>query len=96
MTESGVFNIGEICRGCLSDNRDNLRSIFDANILESFILCTNVQVTELLFTNNPILSLIIVCKQNYNVDLSTGNGNRWSPKTYLQFLCVQGRILGNI
>lgn len=46
MTESCVFNIGEICRGCLSDNRDNLRSIFDSNIRDSFISCTSVQVTK--------------------------------------------------
>lgn len=45
MTESDVFNIREICRGCLSDNRENLRSIFDTTILGSFISCTNVQVT---------------------------------------------------
>lgn len=49
MTEAGAFNIREICRGCLSDNKDNLRSIFDSNIFETFVLCTNVQVR---FTNN--------------------------------------------
>lgn len=51
MTETGVFNIREICRGCLSDKKDNLRSIFDSNILETFILCTNVQVKAYLQTN---------------------------------------------
>ncbi|XP_037048131.1 zinc finger protein 737-like isoform X1 [Bradysia coprophila] len=45
MTTSISFNISDVCRGCLSDNRDNLRSIFDSNILENFISCTNVQVT---------------------------------------------------
>lgn len=44
MTTSVVFNILQICRGCLSDNRDSLRSIFDSNILDNFISCTNVQV----------------------------------------------------
>lgn len=56
MATSVPFNIREICRGCLSDNRDNLRSIFDSNILENFILCTNVQVviTECLQTKSNV------------------------------------------
>lgn len=49
MTESTVFNIRDICRGCLSDKRDNLRSIFDSNILETFILCTNIQVIKFIY-----------------------------------------------
>lgn len=44
MTSESAFDINGICRGCLSDKRDTLQTIYKNSIREIFTLCTNLQV----------------------------------------------------
>lgn len=45
-----MFNINEICRGCLSDCKDALRPL--ADVRELYTMCTQAEVVQL---NNSVL-----------------------------------------
>lgn len=74
---------GGICRCCLSDRRDTLRSIFDASIKDLFVACTSILVSY------KLLNFIIVC----SFKLLVGQTRRWFTRPHLHIVYLQVHFL---